>query len=326
MGNPTDSKRNEILVVVVTVLVIAFVLGGLTSVTYPVFMAAHAWLTVSLSLLLLVIAVLVLYVILVSSVRRSVMIVEFPVTFNRHKQQFVDLPHCPMSVHARFCFDELPPEGRAHLSCYDSNPMVFFGSDLARFIDQAVQEALLDIVVFRLERARPGLVRVSRPDLPIGILENRFNDTWIAGLGDDREVYAPYLKSIESFGRQNAFFRVVTKGGSIELTWQVSYSSAPWYSDAFCQQSGQPENAFHDFCVTVTLTRSCNAFRLFSRKVGLFMEWARAIEASLREHDWKGSQNDRLLLLIHRLSKAEPEDGEVSSGAALDAAPDEPSS
>ena len=317
MGNPTDNKRNEILVIVLTVLVIAFLLGGLTSVAYPVLMAAHAWLTVSLSLLLLVIAVLVLYIILVSSVRRSVMIVEFPVTFNRHEQRFVDLPHCPMSVHARVCFNELPPEGRAHLSCYDnlSNPNVFFGSDLERFIDQAIQMALLAIVVFNPGEKRPGLVRVSRPDLPIGIFENRFNNCWVDKLDDNREVYVPYLKSIESFGRQNAFFRVVSKGGSIELTWQVSYSSGPWYSEAFCQQTGQPENAFHDFCVAVTLTRSCNAFRLFSRKVALFTEWARAIEASLCEHDWKTSQNDRLLLLVHRLSKAGQEPDSVHRDA-----------
>src|SRR4030042_4422419 len=235
MENGTSDKRREILIIVLSGIVIAFLIGGIASIVYSHLAAFHPRWTLFGSLILLLIATSILYVVLVSSVRRFKMQVEFPLTFDRNSPRFVDLPHCPMSINARVCFNQLPESGRKHLTCYDTVPE-FFGSELNRFIDHVIQLVLLETVVFSSERPESemkGYTHLSKKHFPLGVTENHFLKDWLDEIDSDRNILVPHFKEIQTFGRNNSFLRIYTKGGTLEFSWVVGHVSGAWYSEAF---------------------------------------------------------------------------------------------
>lgn len=311
MTPTTNDKRSDILVVILTAVVIAFLINGLSSVVFADFNVLHPLLMNLIAWPLLVIAVASLYFVLVSSVRRAKLQIEIPLAFNRNLCRFVDLPHCPMSVHARYCFDKLPDAGRLHLAEYDC-PELFFRSDFQRFLDHVVQETLLSVVIFERNEHSKDYTRLSRKHFPSGIVENQFLADWLREIKDDRLISAPYFKNIQTFGRNNSFFRIQTKGGTIEFSWIISWCNTPWRSEAFCTSEQATRDDFHDFYVTLTVVRCCKATRIFSGKVQKFVGWSQIIFDRLAQHDWNASQNDRLLYLIHRMREAEKTPGSDS--------------
>lgn len=309
MENGTADKRREILTFVLTAIVIAFLIAGIATIVFstPFLAVSHPRWTLSGSIILLLVATTFLYIVLISSVRRLNMQVKFPLTFDRARCLFVDLPYCPMSVNARVYFSKLPESGRKHLACYDITPH-FFGSELNRFIDHVIQGVLLEIVVFQpewRELKKKGYTRLLRNHFPLGVTENNFLADWFNELKVDRNVLVPHLKQIQTFGRNNSFFRVYTKGGTLEFSWQVDYAQTAYYSEAFLSRQTETNDRFHDYIVTVSLVRGCNALRIFSAKVQDFMNWASGVEKELAAHDWSFSQNDRLLYLINKVRQAE---------------------
>jgi hypothetical protein len=316
MENSTADKRREILIFLLTAIVIAFLVGGIATILFsaPFLAVTHPWWTLCGSIILLIIATSFLYIVLISSVRRLNMQVRFPLAFDRVTCLFVDLPYCPMSVNARVCFDKLPDPGRRHLACYDTIPG-FFGSELNRFIDHVVQGVLLTRVVFQRERGdstKKGYMRLRGGHLPLGVIENRFFADWVDELNRDRTVIVPHLKQIQTFGRNNSFFRINTKGGTLEFSWQIVYDQTPYYSKAFLPLQADTDYRFHDYEVTVALLRTCSALRIFSASVRDFVDWASGVEKKLATYDWSFSQNDRLLYLIAKVRQSEgdaPADG-----------------
>jgi hypothetical protein len=303
MENGTSDKRREILIIILTGIVIAFLIGGIASIVYPSLAAVHPKWTLFGSLILLLIATSILYVVLVSSVRRFETQVEFPLTFDRSTPIFVDLPHCPMNVNARVCFNKLPESGRKHLASYDTVPE-FFGSELNRFIDHVIQDVLLETVVFSLDLSESkikGYTRLLRKHFPLGVTENHFLKDWLDEIDSDRNIFVPHFKEIQTFGRNNSFFRIYTKGGTIEFSWAVEYVSGAWYSEAFLPAQPRTRDRLHDFEVIVSLLQNCSALKIFSAKVQDFVFWASAVEKILAKHDWRSSQNDRLIYLINRI-------------------------
>jgi hypothetical protein len=314
MENYTSGKRRDILTFLLTVIVIAFLVAGIATIVFstPFLAVSHPRWTLFGSIVLLLVTAAFLYILLIASVRRLSMQVEFPITFDRARCLFVDLPYCPMSVNARVCFSSLPESGRKHLACYDKIPH-FFGSELNRFIDHVIQCVLLEKVVFRREWEelnKKGYTRLSIKHFQLGVTENHFLADWFEELKSDRIVLVPNLKQIETFGRNNSFFRIYTKGGSLEFSWEVQYVQTPYYSGPFLPQ--QTEDRCHDYTITVSLVRSCNALKIFSAKVQDFVNWASGVEKQLATHDWNLSKNDRLLYLISKVRQAEqitPADG-----------------
>jgi hypothetical protein len=304
--NGTSDKRREILTFVLTAIVIAFLINGIATIIFstPFLAVSHLMWTLFGSVILLLIATSFLYILLISSVRRLNVQVTFPITFDRTKCLFVDLPHCQMSVNVRVLFSKLPESGRKHLACYD-DISDFFGSELNRFIDHAIQDTLLEVVVF--QPSRPGLekkgyTRLSIKHFALGVTENRFLADWFEELKLDRIVLVPHLKQIQTFGRNNSFFRIYTKGGTLEFSWGIAYCSFPYNSETFLPP--KTEDRFHDYEVTVSLMRSCNALRIFSAKVQDFVNWASGVEKELTTHDWNFSKNDRLLYIINKIRQS----------------------
>ena len=296
-------KRREIITVILVALVVAFLVSGLASYAYPLLFQRFFATTLGLSLSLLVLSVVSLYLVLVSSIREKRVSVSFPLAFHFKERRFLDIPRCPMSVHARVLFNQLSDTGRQHLAEYD-NILGFFKSPLHRFLDHVVQEALADIVVFqRTRQAEHGDTRLDQRHFPAGFRDNKFLEDWLAKLDEKRAVHIPYLKKIECFGPNNAFFRVRTKGGELTLTWRIGCLTRPGYSEPFFPDEKEFRDAAHDFKITVQFVRRCHAWRVFSREVKRFLNWSDTVADRLEQHDWPCREGERLVDLLHAQRK-----------------------
>jgi hypothetical protein len=297
----TESTRIQVLTVVLTTILIAFLVNGLATILFPIWnTTSPRWTLVACSGLL-VAACFVLYAFIVSAVRRSTTRITFPLTFSRLHHAFIDLPRAPMSVNARVCFERLPPEGQHHLAVYD-DPRKFFGSELNRFIDQVVQLVLLTRVLFTMRSSQKHWTRLTPDHLGRGIHENQFAKEWIDEIREKRQVFAPYLQCVKTFGRNNSFLDVRTSGGAIRFTWAISFMTAPWNSEPFCPITAD-RMEFHDFEISLLMERDGNSKRIFSKKFKEFFAWSVKMDADLITHDWKSAQVERLTSLVQSLQK-----------------------
>lgn len=290
-------KRREVFVLLITVLAIAILTNFAAGILFQEVYPRHPTISIFTCGFLLLVLSLGLYLTVVKSATKSITLAEIPLCFSRKLQRFIDLPHCPLSVHARVSFDKLPDEGRKHLTCYD-NGEDFWQSELERFIDHVVQEALLTTVFRPDQSGQSKFDHIPYSELPQGVKENRQLKEWI-NISHEFSLAAPYRPEVTTFGRNNSFLEITTRFGSVDAKWDIAYCNAPSYSEYFVNNPDlEPITDYHDFQVRITLATRSSPWKLLSPKMAAFFEWANTIEAKLTEYDWETSQIDRLFVML----------------------------
>lgn len=290
-------KRREVFILLTTVLAIAiltnFGAGILNQEVYP----RYPTFSIITCVFLLVVLSLGLYLTVVKSATKLTTLAKIPLCFSRKLQKFIDLPHCPLSVHARVSFDRMPEEGRKHLTCYD-NAKDFWQSDLERFIDHVVQEILLTTIFRRDQAVQSKFHHILFSELPEGVRENRQLKEWIKPL-TEFDLAAPYPPEVTTYGRNNSFLQIATRFGSIDAKWDIAYFNAPSYSRYFVSYPDlEPIEDYHDYEISITLAARTSPWKILSPKMTAFFEWANIIGAKLTEYDWETSQIDRLFVIL----------------------------
>jgi hypothetical protein len=297
MTTNRHEKQREVLILLISVIAISIITNFLAGILFDSLYHKYTTISIIISVLLLLILTLALYFTVVSSVTKSVIRVDIPLCFSRKLQRFIDLPRCIVSVRSRIHFDELPEEGRQHLTCYDDSP-AFWDSDLNRFIDHIIQEALLTVVFQQDQSTKPGFAEIPYPNLPIGIRENHPLQKWIEPDGNFH-LLLPNRSRVTTYGRNNSFLQINTPFGSINAEWEITYCFAPLYSQYFVNlPDHEPIEDYHDFKVHITLITKNSPWRMLSPKMTTFFDWTNTIERKLNEQDWKSSQIDRLFIML----------------------------
>lgn len=293
-----SEKKRELIIIFVTTLIIAFLVGFSANIAFNyLFSKSPIWFSVA-TCIFLIISIIILYLTIVSTAQRSSVKISFPLTFSRKKVKFFDLPHCPISVHSRVCFNYLPVESQKHLACYD-NYVHFWKSDLQRFIDHVIQEALLTTVFKQREFYERNYVEITYSSLPDGIKENRFLEKWMDVSKEDYAIFVPSPIGIKTYGRNNSFLRIETCYGVLRCEWDIIYCQAPIYSKYFVNEKDlKPVEDYHDFYINLSLFYECNIWKLLSKELKLFLQWAGDIELELVEYDWDKAKIDRLFFVI----------------------------
>ena len=300
MINDIFRKRREIIVLILSFLVISFLVSGLASYTVMKLGISNDIMIWIISSFVILIGIFTIYYLLVASLRNNRFQIVVPITFDRINKRFVDLPFCPFSVNARVAFDQLSSENKTHLASYTNSNHI--GTDLERFINCLIQNIVLTRVIFRPHQANMRFNKIKKVDLPEGIKENQILTDWIAELDNNDRVRIPDFKSFESYGRNNSWFKIRTKGGKIDIAWVSSYMQVSYYSKAFISTKPDSDFDYCDYILKIYFSRTCNVLKLFSKKATSFNEWIDIVEDNLRNHDWKESQADRIIYLLHKIN------------------------
>ena len=303
MVNIVKDTKREILIILITVILIAFLISILANVAFTKLYANNPmWTTLSFGLLF-ALAIISLYLTIVSKAKRYAGTISFPITFSRKLGKFLDLPDCPMSVHARVGFDKLPIEGQKHLTVYD-NWQQFWSSDLQRFIDQVIQETLLTTIFKQFKFEERTYDSIQYTSLPEGITENNVLRNWLENYEKKFELFLPYAHSVKTYGRNNCFLLFKSKYGMLRCEWNISYCNTPIFSEFFIKDADlKPLEDYHDYLIDLDFGYECNSWKILSKNLENFLEWVSDIERSLNANDWKKSEINRLYVVMQEIQR-----------------------
>ena len=301
MSLDIQSRRRELLVLVVTAVALALLVNLLANVLFVSLYDRHKVIFTALVLLSTGIVSLGSYLSFLTQAEKSSLTIQFPLTFNRRDAKFEDLPRSPPSVHARVLFSHLPRERQLQFAAEDANWRVFFDGDFGKFVNDAVQEILLTLLLTRVRSPKIGWKSLVKEELPTGIAENPCMVKEFE-LDDGRfGLSLPEWIEIETFGNGNRYVRFRSNFGTAELAWTVGWGQMAHYTEPFITLTGmKPGIDYHDIDVRVTFTYDCRFSRILSNKLNEYVDWARDIESSLRSLDWKEAEKRLPLELLKR--------------------------
>lgn len=316
---PVDvqSRRREILVLLLTALALALLVNLIANVVFVALYEKHKVLFTLLVLISTGLVALGSYLSFLTQAEKSTLTIQFPLTLNRRDLKFEDLPRSPPSVHARVFFSQLPLERRQQFAIEDANWRVFFRGNFAQFIDNVLQEIVLTLLLTRARTEKPGWKALVTRELPEGISENPCMTKEFQLESPRFKLSLPEWLEIETFGNRDRYVRFVSEFGKAELTWTVAWGQMAHYTEPFMTLTGmRPGVDYHDFDVRVTFTYDCRFSRILSSRLNKYVDWARDMEKSLQALDWEEAEKRLPLELLKRFHKllSEPDGKLKASG------------
>lgn len=294
------ARKRELAIIVVTTIIAAFSINILSNVIFNNLYKEYRMVLLIGSILVLLSSSLSVFLLVFRYSRSGTVEISFPLSFDRKRMCFYDLPYCSPSVHARVQFNDLPDEGKRHLILYDEM-FKFWDSEFSRFIDNLIQEWLLVIVFNNKFSDQDLLEKRDFSKLPNGIRENIFFKSWF---DDKQKVFlcVPHGVKIECHGRHNSFVKIKSFYGESAFTWNVLFHQIPYFSGPFID-SKSADIECHDFLVVLKMEYSCNFIPFLSKKLMNFSSWLEKMAQNLNDHDWKNHQLDRIVLMIGNKDK-----------------------
>src|ERR1044072_7257975 len=166
MSLDIQSRRRELLVLVVTAVALALLVNLLANVLFVSLYDRHKVIFTALVLLSTGIVSLGSYLSFLTQAEKSSLTIQFPLTFNRRDAKFEDLPRSPRGGHARVRLSHLPRERQLRLAAEDANWSWFFDGDFGKFVNDAVQEILLTLLLTRVRSPKIGWKSLVKEELP----------------------------------------------------------------------------------------------------------------------------------------------------------------
>lgn len=300
--NIAKEKKSEIIILVLTAMVIAFLASFFASFVYEEIkdLGLFKYFLIG-ALILLIISLIFIYKLVLSNFSNKRITITIPITFSRTRESFLDLPHNMLSVQTRVNFNLLPKEGRTHLTTYDKWGE-FFNSELHRFINQSIQSSIVSRILNHwMYETDDKSDFIEKENLPKSIKENPYLKDWIKDKG---KIYGCKINKIGSFGPNDTFLEINSKYGIIKFTWSIAYAQMPRYSHYFFNDSElEPRVDYHDYIISLTLNYSVNPWQIFSSKSKTFHQWTDYLENKFRDYDWNTSSLERMLLLMKDLKE-----------------------
>lgn len=294
------ARKRELAIIVVTTIIAAFSINILSNIIVNDFYEEYRMELLIGSILILLSSSFFVVLLVFRYSRSGTVEISFPLSFDRKRMSFRDLPYCSPSVHARFQFDNLPDEGKRHLILYDK-PLKFWDSEFSRFIDNVIQEWLLGVVFNNKFSDQDLLEKRDFSELPNGIRENKLFRSWF---GDKQKVFlrVPHGAKIECHGRHNSFVTIKSFYGEAAFTWNVSFHQMPSFSGPFIDRESTDIEC-HDFLVALKMNYSCNFIPFLSKRLMGFSAWLEKMAQNLNDFDWEKRQLDRIVFMIGNKGK-----------------------
>ncbi|MBV9070610.1 MAG: hypothetical protein JO093_22930 [Acidobacteria bacterium] len=279
------TRRREALMLVLTAvllgLFVEFSAGVLLHATDQYRDGFRAIVGVSGVIVFLVLA----YVVVLSRREKTIYSAQFVFCFDKMQCQFVDIPRCSPSVHARVHFGRLSDSRRAELATFDHFGK-FFGSEFEQFVNEAVQAMLLDLLLQENVSDAPKEHLRKFSQFPESLKRNQCFRRESEALPYVQYRVPPDVK-VETFGPYDRFIRFSSTYGAISISWELGLGQTAFEVEAIAVSRGRSaEGSVHDLIVDISVTEEFKYIHMHSKRLDGFAAWALRIRRTLSDLDW----------------------------------------
>lgn len=289
-----SKKRSEVILLAITVIVMAFLVGIASNIVFTEFYKDpyKARFTVVIGLSIIMTSLFGYFKIL-SQAELGSSKTKFLFTFNKSKGFFIDIPHCVTSVNGRLLFNRLPEEKQKEISQYKFQDLRFDDCELLVFLNNIVQEIILTGIVNNSFLSVKGCKKITVSQLPSSMRQNYCLD-------QSETIYVPQQLNIETFGR---FIRLSSMFGNIDFHWKFSLGNQNhWTRSLLSVTNPDDTDEYSDFVAEVTMAYKCNFWPMFSKNLDTFLLWIELIERNLKEYEWADSERQMILFSLKKIA------------------------
>jgi len=316
MSTNLEARQKEALLLLLTVFLLALLVGLLSNIIYDHYININRELFIIITAISLLITLIITYFIIIGTTSEVITTVMFPLCFSDKLKKFIDIERCVPSVHARIHFDRNPSGFKRELAKQAQN-REFWGSDLEGFVNDVVQAIFLDLLFDgnssaireyldtpsgrELFEAQSGEKTIPYANFPETIKRNSAIRRELE-VSSEYSILIPEWAKFTTFGEYERFIQVKSKYGSLTLTWGVAPANTAYHSESYLTAMGiDPENDAHEYEVNAVLTYSYKHIYIHTKMLRAYLIWVQKIRRRFNELDWSLTREQLPLVVLQLL-------------------------
>ena len=180
----------------------------------------------------------------------------------------------------------------------------FFGSEFARFVNEATEASLLSLMFGLKWHATEANHRaIRRSELPKTLRRNECLARDQREEIDSELFYLPLWAEFIDDEQRDWGIKVKTPFGSVSVDWEISWANDAWYAEAYLAATGHLKGRdTHEIVAQVRLHYDCRFLRLHSQKLKEYVSWTGRLAEELRQLDWKSTETRLTFEILQALN------------------------